>query len=118
MRLNKFLSGLAAVLFGVPAASVLGVIVLLFQALLLAHGGRDDVTLTPGREEAGIPSRWRKGDDWQGYLEHLLVRLHKQRTGLERSEKAADPTRLTYIQQAEKELTRLREQLMEGVWPL
>ena len=32
--------------------------------------------------------------------------------------KAADPTRLTYIQQAEKELTRLREQLMEGVWPL
>lgn len=32
-------TGLAAVLFGVPAASVLGVIVLLFQALLLAHGG-------------------------------------------------------------------------------
>lgn len=32
-------TGLAAVLFGVPVASVLGVIVLLFQALLLAHGG-------------------------------------------------------------------------------
>ncbi|MDR2530256.1 MAG: energy-coupling factor ABC transporter permease [Oscillospiraceae bacterium] len=32
-------TGLAAILFGVPATSVLGVIVLLFQALLLAHGG-------------------------------------------------------------------------------
>ena len=32
-------TGLAAVLFGVPVASVLGVIILLFQALLLAHGG-------------------------------------------------------------------------------
>ena len=89
-----------------------------WYTLMLAHGGTDDVTLTPGREEAGIPSRWRQGDDWQGYLEYLLARLHKQRTGLERSEKAADPARLTYIQQAEKELTRLREQLMEGVWPL
>lgn len=32
-------TGLGAILFGVPATSVLGVIVLLFQALLLAHGG-------------------------------------------------------------------------------
>lgn len=32
-------TGLAAILFGVPAASVLGVIVLVFQAILLAHGG-------------------------------------------------------------------------------
>ena len=80
----------------------------------LAAGARRQGRRDP---DAG-QSRWRKGDDWQGYLEHLLVRLHKQRTGLERSEKAADPTRLTYIQQAEKELTRLREQLMEGVWPL
>lgn len=32
-------TGLAAILFGVPATSVLGLIVLLFQALLLAHGG-------------------------------------------------------------------------------
>ena len=32
-------TGLAAILFGVPAASVLGVIVLVFQAVLLAHGG-------------------------------------------------------------------------------
>lgn len=86
--------------------------------LILAHGGMDAVTLTPGREEAGIPSRWRQGDDWQGYLEYLLARLRKQRTGLERSEKAADPARLIYIQQAEEELTRLREQLMKGVWPL
>ncbi|NGT66950.1 energy-coupling factor ABC transporter permease [Clostridium perfringens] len=31
--------GLAAILFGPTAASVLGLIVLLFQALLLAHGG-------------------------------------------------------------------------------
>ena len=32
-------TGLAAILFGVPATTVLGVIVLVFQALLLAHGG-------------------------------------------------------------------------------
>ncbi len=32
-------TGLGAVLFGAPAMSVIGVIVLLFQALLLAHGG-------------------------------------------------------------------------------
>ena len=32
-------TGLGAILFGVPVVSVLGVIVLLFQALLLAHGG-------------------------------------------------------------------------------
>lgn len=32
-------TGLGAILFGVPATSVLGVIVLLFQAILLAHGG-------------------------------------------------------------------------------
>lgn len=32
-------TGLGAILFGVPATSVLGVIVLAFQALLLAHGG-------------------------------------------------------------------------------
>lgn len=32
-------TGLGAILFGVPVTSVLGVIVLLFQALLLAHGG-------------------------------------------------------------------------------
>lgn len=32
-------TGLAAILFGVPAAAVLGVIVLVFQAILLAHGG-------------------------------------------------------------------------------
>ena len=30
---------MGAILFGVPVVSVLGVIVLLFQALLLAHGG-------------------------------------------------------------------------------
>ena len=38
----------------------------------------------------------------------LVAKVH-------RTVKAADPTRLTYIQQAEKELTRLREQLMEGI---
>lgn len=32
-------TGLGAILFGVPATSVLGLIVLVFQALLLAHGG-------------------------------------------------------------------------------
>lgn len=32
-------TGLAAILFGVPVTAVLGVIVLLFQAILLAHGG-------------------------------------------------------------------------------
>jgi cobalt/nickel transport system permease protein len=32
-------TGLAAILFGPPVTAVLGVIVLLFQALLLAHGG-------------------------------------------------------------------------------
>lgn len=32
-------TGLAAILFGPGAASVLGIIVLLFQAILLAHGG-------------------------------------------------------------------------------
>lgn len=32
-------TGLAAILFGVPTTSVLGIIVLLFQAILLAHGG-------------------------------------------------------------------------------
>ena len=32
-------TGLGAILFGVPATAVLGVIVLVFQALLLAHGG-------------------------------------------------------------------------------
>lgn len=32
-------TGLAAILFGVPATSVLGIIVLVFQAILLAHGG-------------------------------------------------------------------------------
>ena len=32
-------TGLAAILFGVPATSVLGLIVLVFQAILLAHGG-------------------------------------------------------------------------------
>lgn len=32
-------TGLAAILFGVPATAVLGVIVLVFQAVLLAHGG-------------------------------------------------------------------------------
>lgn len=32
-------TGLAAILFGVTTTSVLGVIVLLFQAILLAHGG-------------------------------------------------------------------------------
>ena len=32
-------TGLAAILFGVPVASILGIIVLVFQALLLAHGG-------------------------------------------------------------------------------
>ena len=32
-------TGLAAVLFGAPTAAVLGLIVLVFQALLLAHGG-------------------------------------------------------------------------------
>ena len=32
-------TGLAAILFGVPATAVLGVIVLVFQAILLAHGG-------------------------------------------------------------------------------
>lgn len=32
-------TGLAAILFGVSATSVLGIIVLVFQAILLAHGG-------------------------------------------------------------------------------
>jgi len=32
-------TGLAAILFGVPATSVLAIIVLIFQAILLAHGG-------------------------------------------------------------------------------
>src|SRR5262245_65867072 len=32
-------TGLGAILFGPPVMSVIGVIVLLFQALLLAHGG-------------------------------------------------------------------------------
>jgi len=32
-------TGLAAILFGVPTTSVLGIIVLIFQAILLAHGG-------------------------------------------------------------------------------
>ncbi|MDD4850474.1 MAG: energy-coupling factor ABC transporter permease [Gemmiger sp.] len=32
-------TGLAAILFGVPATAVLGLIVLVFQAVLLAHGG-------------------------------------------------------------------------------
>ena len=32
-------TGLAAILFGVPATAVLGIIVLVFQAILLAHGG-------------------------------------------------------------------------------
>ncbi len=32
-------TGLAAILFGVPVTAVLGIIVLLFQAILLAHGG-------------------------------------------------------------------------------
>lgn len=32
-------TGLGAILFGVPTTSVLGLIVLVFQALLLAHGG-------------------------------------------------------------------------------
>lgn len=32
-------TGLSAILFGVPVTAVLGIIVLLFQALLLAHGG-------------------------------------------------------------------------------
>lgn len=32
-------TGLAAILFGVPATAALGVIVLVFQAILLAHGG-------------------------------------------------------------------------------
>lgn len=32
-------TGLAAILFGVPTTAVLGVIVLVFQAVLLAHGG-------------------------------------------------------------------------------
>lgn len=32
-------TGLAAILFGVPVTAVLGIIVLVFQALLLAHGG-------------------------------------------------------------------------------
>lgn len=32
-------TGLAAILFGVTSTSVLGIIVLLFQAILLAHGG-------------------------------------------------------------------------------
>lgn len=32
-------TGLAAILFGAPAAAVLGLIVLVFQALLLGHGG-------------------------------------------------------------------------------
>jgi len=32
-------TGLAAILFGVPTTAILGVIVLVFQAILLAHGG-------------------------------------------------------------------------------
>ncbi len=32
-------TGLTSILFGVPAAAILGIIVLVFQALLLAHGG-------------------------------------------------------------------------------
>ena len=32
-------AGLGAVLFGAPVMSILGIIVLLFQAILLAHGG-------------------------------------------------------------------------------
>lgn len=32
-------TGLAAILFGMPVAAVLGLIVLVFQAILLAHGG-------------------------------------------------------------------------------
>jgi len=32
-------TGLAAILFGVAATSVLGIIILIFQAILLAHGG-------------------------------------------------------------------------------
>ena len=32
-------TGLSAILFGVPVTSVLGIIVLIFQAILLAHGG-------------------------------------------------------------------------------
>lgn len=32
-------TGLAAILFGAPVTSILGVIVLVFQAILLAHGG-------------------------------------------------------------------------------
>lgn len=32
-------TGLTSILFGVPAAAILGIIVLVFQAILLAHGG-------------------------------------------------------------------------------
>jgi len=32
-------TGLGAILFGVPATAILGIIVLVFQAILLAHGG-------------------------------------------------------------------------------
>ena len=89
-----------------------------WYTLILAHGGTEPEQLTAGMEEAGQPDRWRKGDDWQGYLTYLLARLRKQRTGLERSEKGMDFSRLAYVRQAEEELSRWKEQLAKGVWPL
>lgn len=89
-----------------------------WYTLILAHGGTESEPLTPGMEEAGRPDCWRQGDDWQGYLTYLLARLHKQKTGLERSEKGLDPQRLAYLEQAMLELSHWREQLEKGAWPL
>lgn len=86
--------------------------------LMLAQGGKEAVTLTPGMEEAGLPNRWRQGDDWLGYLNYLLSRLNKQKSGLERSAQGGDPTRLDQIKKATEELTRLQEALKKGEWPL
>lgn len=89
-----------------------------WYSLLLAEGGEERASLTPGMEEAGQPSRWRQGDDWSGYLAYLLNRLQKQKTGLARSTQGGDPARLYYIQQAIEELTCLQRALEKGGWPL
>lgn len=88
-----------------------------WYTLLAVRGGPDPVALTPGMQEAGIPARWCREDNWPAYLAYLQKRLERQKTGLERSARGADQERLAYLQAALAELAAWHDRLERGVWP-
>ena len=88
-----------------------------WYTLLQVRGGASDCYETAGELLVGLPRHWCREDDWQGFLTDLKARLTRQKTGLERSERGADPARLEELRGVLTQIDRWCGLLERGVWP-